>query len=69
MDHINQDNLKIASATEQQSLVVKDIDRNLDVIRQSAQNAQISSHQTREASVALYEISQQLQDAVNKLKI
>jgi len=66
---INEMNLQIASATEEQSAVVEEINRNITAIKSVADEAASSTRQTSEASDKLAQLAAQLQQLVSHFRV
>jgi methyl-accepting chemotaxis protein len=66
---INERNMQIATASEQQAHVARDVDRNLVSIRDLAMQSTEGARQTLEASNELAKLAVRLNDMVGKFKV
>jgi methyl-accepting chemotaxis protein len=66
---INDMNLQIASAAEEQSAAAEEINRNVVNISQVAQESVNSTEQTMQTSALLSELSTQMHDLVNRFRL
>jgi len=66
---INEMNLQIASATEEQSAVVEEINRNITAIKSVADEAARGTQQTSEASESMAQLATKLQRMVANFKV
>ncbi|WPO97722.1 methyl-accepting chemotaxis protein [Pseudomonas sp. HR96] len=69
INEINERNLVIASAAEEQAQVAREVDRNLSNIRQLSDQSGASATQTRAASGELARLAQQMDDLVRRFKV
>lgn len=69
MDRINEANGSIAVATEEQSVVARDIDKNLVNMNKLAADILSGAEDTRQSSKRLADVSQELSSAVNRFKL
>ncbi|PHX44869.1 hypothetical protein AO263_29845 [Pseudomonas sp. NZIPFR-PS5] len=66
---INERNMQIATASEQQAHVARDVDRNLVSIRDLAMQSTEGARQTLEASSELSTLAVRLNDMVGKFRL
>ncbi|EPM0508138.1 methyl-accepting chemotaxis protein [Pseudomonas putida] len=66
---INERNLVIASASEQQALVARELDRNLVSIRTLSNHCATSATQTSVASLQLSQLAVQLKDMISRFSV
>ena len=69
MGEINERNLVIASAAEEQAQVAREVDRNLLNIRALSTRSADGAQQTREASQALSRLAQELTGLVARFRV
>ncbi len=65
---INEMNVQIATAAEQQSQVAEEISRSVTNIRETAEEAAQTMRQTNDSTVELDQLAQELQDAVERFR-
>jgi len=66
---INERNLVIASASEEQASVAREVDRNLVNIRDLSTQSAAGAEQTRSSSRELSRLAVELNDLVNRFRI
>jgi methyl-accepting chemotaxis protein len=66
---INERNLVIASASEQQALVARELDRNLVSIRTLSNHCATSATQTSVASLQLSQLAVQLKGMISRFSV
>ncbi|MGH8388627.1 MAG: methyl-accepting chemotaxis protein [Pseudomonas sp.] len=69
ISQINERNLLIASATEQQALVAREVDRNLVGIRNVSDQVLVGGQQTQAASLELAQMAGALQETVARFRV
>lgn len=69
ISHINERNLLIASATEEQALVAREVDKNLVSIRASSDQVLNGAHHTNSASHELARMAGELSTIVSRFRI
>ncbi|WP_213880974.1 methyl-accepting chemotaxis protein [Pseudomonas sp. dw_358] len=69
INEINERNLVIASAAEEQAQVAREVDRNLVNIRSLSDQSGVGATQTREASAELSRLAQQMDSLVGRFKV
>ncbi|GAL06507.1 methyl-accepting chemotaxis protein I [Photobacterium aphoticum] len=66
---ISEMNMQVAAATEEQSTVVNDINRNIDEINDSTQHTADTADQLAQSSQSLRTLSQRLDEMVGTFKL
>lgn len=69
ISHISERNLVIASASEEQAQVAREVDRNLVNIRDLAQQTSAGAHETSAASQDLSRLAVDLNSLVNRFSL
>jgi methyl-accepting chemotaxis protein len=69
IDSINQQSTTIAAAVEQQSMVSKDVDRNLKAIQDLAAQSVLGANETNASSQELAKVAEQLNGLVMQFKM
>lgn len=69
IEHINAQNIQVATATEEQSTVVVDINRNLEEINQLTSETTDISEQLNQSSTHLQRLSTELDKLVGNFKL
>jgi methyl-accepting chemotaxis protein len=69
MAAINELNTQIASAAEEQTLVAEEINRNVVVINETANQTAVAGNQTASSSQELAKLAANLQSAVSRFKL
>ena len=69
MNEINQLNVQMAEATEQQNLAAEDINRSVVAIRDNAENSLIDAHESKTVSEKLLKLSTELDAQVRQFKL
>jgi methyl-accepting chemotaxis protein len=69
ISHINERNLLIATASEQQAHVARDVDRSLVAIKDLAVQTSAGANQTNAASQELASMASHLMDMVKKFRL
>lgn len=69
ISQINERNLLIASATEEQALVAREVDRNLVGIRRVSEQVSVGGQQTQAASLELTRMAGELQETVARFRV
>lgn len=69
ISQISDQNIQVATATEEQSCVVEEINRNVEQINQFTQETTVIADQLNDASTNLQNLSRQLDDLVGNFKL
>lgn len=69
MDQINQQNLSIASAAEEQAMVAQEVDRSLEAIHDLSAQTTSGAHETQASSQELARLAEGLNDLLKQFRL
>jgi methyl-accepting chemotaxis protein len=69
MNEINQLNVQMADATEQQNLAAEEINRSVISIRDNAEQSLVDAHGSKQISERLLALAKELDTQVNQFKL